>query len=755
MPRTRFRLRRQLVLLALLTVLPALALAVHNAMEQRQLNRGRAEREADRLVHLAVGEHHAAIETLQHLLAGMAFAPEFHVPAHPRCEALARDLVQRWGNVDGLGVFDTTGTLACAALADGRPVGDMPPSARAFVQRVLARGRGEVGRMLMDPVGRHPVLMLGQPLRDAEGRPTGVLSAVVHVRWPERFGQRTPMPPATRLLLVGPTGQLLHHGGPGLPPDAGGRTEEGALFAAIDGRERGLVEHEGGDGHPRVFAFARLPGPPEVSPYVLVGLSRRQANTVANQTLQRNLLQILGMAVVTLVIAAVVGELLVMRRMRPLLAATERIAAGDFSAPVPLPRGDGELGRIGDALDRMVHALREREEETRRAVASLRVSEERHRSIVLGTSQIVWSADAHGLIVEDLPSWRAVTGQTPEQVLGAGWLDALHPDDREAVATAWQQAVAHRQPYAAEFRLRTASGEYRPYGSHGVPIFAEDGATIREWVGLCVDLSERRAAEEALRRAEESRREGQKLEAVGRLAGGVAHDFNNLLTAITSYAQLLLDEPELAPAHRDDVAEIRKAADRAAALVRQLLAFSRRQPVQPTELELNDVVRDVETMLRRLIGVDYELVLDLAPDGGRVVADRSQLEQIVVNLVLNARDAMPGGGCVRVTTAVAAGGVLPAGATGRHLALGVHDEGVGMDEATRARIFEPFFTTKSAGTGTGLGLATVYGAVQQAGGHIAVRSAPGRGTSVVVYLPVVEGARVPVAARRALEHAGV
>src|SRR6184192_1241387 len=232
------------------------------------------------------------------------------------------------------------------------------------------------------------------------------------------------------------------------------------------------------------------------------------------------------------------------------------------------------------------------------------------------------------------------------------------------------------------------------------------------------------------------------MEAVGRLAGGIAHDFNNLLTVITSYGDLLLEDLAPGDSRRDDVDQIRKAAEGAAALTRQLLAFSRQQVLEPKVVDLRAVLAGTEKLLRRLIGADVHLATSLAPDLGAVKADPGQLEQIIINLAVNARDAMPGGG--RLT--IEAANMVVEARPGRYVMLAVSDTGIGMDEQTKARIFEPFFTTKEPGKGTGLGLATVYGIVKQSGGFIWVYSEPGRGTSFKVYLPRVEEPAEPAAA---------
>ena len=263
-------------------------------------------------------------------------------------------------------------------------------------------------------------------------------------------------------------------------------------------------------------------------------------------------------------------------------------------------------------------------------------------------------------------------------------------------------------------------------------------------VQMTFDVTEQRRNQAALVDSEEQLRTAQKLEAVGRLAGGVAHDFNNMLSVVLANADFGLEAVRKGDPLYVDLTEIRGAAERAAGLTRQLLAFSRRQILEPEVLSLNHVIKGIEGMLRRLIGEDIAVTLDLAKELANVRADPGQIEQVIMNLAVNARDAMPRGG--RLVLATTNTDVDPAwGAThglppGRFVVMSVRDTGVGMDAATRQRIFEPFFTTKEKGKGTGLGLSTVYGIVTQSGGHIRVESEPGRGATFRIYLPLVEAA---------------
>jgi two-component system, cell cycle sensor histidine kinase and response regulator CckA len=325
-------------------------------------------------------------------------------------------------------------------------------------------------------------------------------------------------------------------------------------------------------------------------------------------------------------------------------------------------------------------------------------------------------------------------GYTPEEFRYMQVSDLILADERQRFLEA---ACNSAEPQKGVWRHRTKSGRILDVDVAAQKIQYDGTSAV-----LCVlvDVTDRRHLEEQFRQS-------QKMEAVGMLAGGVAHDFNNLLTIITGYSQLLLIGLPEDDDRRHSAEQIIKAGERAAALTRQLLAFSRRQVLQPRVLELNKLVGSLGQMLQRLIGEDVELRLNLNEDLGRVNADPGQLEQVIMNLVVNARDAMPKGGILTLETANVR---LDTGYTGRHISvepgiyvmLAVSDTGHGMDEATRKRLFEPFFTTKEQGKGTGLGLSTVFGIIKQSGGSLEVYSVPGQGTSVKVYLPRIDQAAV-------------
>jgi PAS domain S-box-containing protein len=382
-------------------------------------------------------------------------------------------------------------------------------------------------------------------------------------------------------------------------------------------------------------------------------------------------------------------------------------------------------------------------EERRQAEAALRKSQELHRRVIETSTDAIALFDLKGRILFASPSSQTILGYELGELVGRRFVDLVHPDDLAGATEVIQAALTGEGSRPHTARVRHRAGHW--VSLEGIPAAISDDAGVPEMVlGIARDVTERLRAEEERRLLEAQLRQAQKMEAVGRLAGGISHDFNNLLTAIGGYGQLALgsisgDEPRV----RRQLEELLNAADRAAALTRQLLTFSRRQMLQPRVLDLNAVVRNVESLLGRLIGADVELVTALDTELGRTQADPSQLEQVVVNLAVNARDAMPDGGRLLIETANAElddefasrhVGSRP----GSYVSLTVADTGEGMDSETVTRAFEPFFTTKGPGQGTGLGLSTVYGIAKQSNGYVAVDSEPGRGTVVTVYLPRVQ-----------------
>jgi hypothetical protein len=411
----------------------------------------------------------------------------------------------------------------------------------------------------------------------------------------------------------------------------------------------------------------------------------------------------------------------------------------------------GNLARLGEAVKRELGEARNRAAQKQSAAAARQ--EQRRLAMAV-------EASGAGVFEHRVPMaqdtyhserWAEILGysvnELPPYDRFHEWnLDALHPDDTAMFQAAYDNFISgHTERYEVEFRMRHKQGRWIDVATFAKALERESTGRATHIVGVMLDLSDRRRLESQFRHA-------QKMEAIGRLAGGVAHDFNNLITVMFSFGNFVLDELREGDPVYEDMQEVLKAAKKAEILTAQLLAFSRRKPISPKVLNINTLVEDMDRMMRRLVGEDVDVATTLRPELWNVRIDPGSLEQVLVNLAVNARDAMPEGGRLTIETDNATldeqyerdhGMTVPAG---DYVMVAVSDDGVGMDEAQQRRIFEPFFTTKDVGKGTGLGLSTCYGIVKQAGGYVWVYSEVGKGTTFKVYLPRVANAVDEVAA---------
>jgi PAS domain S-box-containing protein len=417
--------------------------------------------------------------------------------------------------------------------------------------------------------------------------------------------------------------------------------------------------------------------------------------------------------------------------------AVEAIQAGALDYVVKSPESLLDMPHIAARARREWQALIERAQ----MEDALRLSEKRFRLLLDKVSNIaVQGYRPDGTVIYWNKTSEQIYGYTATEAMGQNLVDIIIPPNmRDEVRGAIKQMFETGKSHPpAELWLMRKDGSLTPvYSNHTVIDIPGQG---KELFCIDIDLTERKRAEALQAQLEEQLRQAQKMETIGRLAGGVAHDFNNMLTAILGFAELLLSRFEVDEGGHKYVEQIKKAAERAASLTQQLLAFSRKQMLQPKVFNLNTLVINIENMLHRLIGEDIELVLLLDPHLGQVEADPAQIDQVLMNLAVNARDAMPDGGKLVIETKNAYLDedyarqymeVKP----GPYVMLAVTDTGIGMDKETQAHLFEPFFTTKEMGKGTGLGLATIYGIVKQSDGHIWVYSEAGQGTTFKIFLP--------------------
>jgi PAS domain S-box-containing protein len=714
-------IRERIVALLLALALPLVAIVAFALVREYRTSAERAEGGA---VELAVAMANAVQQVLDgghSVVASLARDPAILALDAPACAPWLREVTGMVPQFANIVVADTAGTVVCSAhpmetrisLAD-----------RAWFDMLRRTMSPVTGRYLVGNITGQPVVPVAHPLVSADGAFVGVVAAGLDIAHFQQLVEGLPQPTGAVVTLADDEWTVLARStdperwiGQTLPGDT---VPETAVT-----EEAGLMKATGLDEITRVFGFANVQGP---GWRVYAGVPEAWIYGPVRAAAVRR-----GIAVAAVLAAVAVLTVLLFRRVARSLSAlvdgTRRAAQGE-GARVP-EVGPAEVVAVARQFNTTL-AARDRAE------AELRRARERYASVLHNAPYGIFVARVDGQLIDVNPALVRMLGYASQGALRAATAQQIFAD-----ACAFDQLL--RRALAGE-RLQGQEVEWRR--RDGGPVLASlscsvtvtaDGERILEVIAE--DVTERRALEEHLL-------ETRKMEAVGRLAGGVAHDFNNLLTIVRGQAQFLLLGMGEEAVDAEHAREIIHATDRGARLTRQLLAFGRQQLVQPVSLDLNETIRSLQTMVRHVVGDDIQLLMRLGSGLPPVSADPGQVEQIVLNLVFNARDAMPDGGqliihtaAVRLSEADCRGrrGARP----GDFLQLRVTDTGEGIPPALIDRVFEPFFTTKPHGRGTGLGLATVYGAVSQSGGWIEVGSEPGRGARFTVYLPQATETPVP------------
>ncbi len=731
-------LRVKLIFLVLLSVIPALGLTLYSGLEQRRHARLDALDNALELAKEASDDQERLIDGTHQLLIALAQMDQVLQCQSSGYSPFLASLLKEYSFYTNLGTTGTDGQVICSALPMKQPTNFAD---REWFPRILHTRKFTVSEYLIGRITGKPSIVLSYPILAGTEHLKALVFVSIDLAWLNQIVAKAKLPSGSVFTVFDRKGTILAR-----YPDpekwVGRSMSDTPLVKTILTRqEEGTDEITGIDGVLRLYAFTLLSKRKEVGAYVSVGIPSTVAFAEANRILIRNIV-FLGLASIMVLIAAWwFGGLFVMHPMNRLLNTTKRLADGDLTVRTGSSYPRGEIGQLARSFDQMAESLERREAERKRAEDMLGASEERYKTLFEGAAEGILVADIESKQFKYVnPATCRILGYTAEELTRLSLAD-IHPKEALDYVVAEFEAQARGE--------KTLSPE--------IPCLRKDGSVIYTSVitapavidgrkcniGFFTDITERKRAEEEREALQDQLRQSQKMEAIGRLAGGIAHDFNNLLTVIKGYSQLSLMELKEGDPLRPNIEEIQKAAERAAGLTRQLLAFSRRQILEMTVLNLNTILRDLDKMLHRIIGEDIELVTLLADDLGTVKADAGQIEQVVMNLAVNARDAMQKGGKLTIET----GNVeLDSAYAGKHVAvkpgpyvmLSVSDTGVGMTPEVRNRVFEPFFTTKEKGKGTGLGLSTVYGIVKQSGGNIWVYSEFGKGTAFKIYLPRVD-----------------
>ena len=621
-------------------------------------------------------------------------------------------------------VADTLGNII--GLSSGAPHDAFDVSDRKYFRDALNVRGIAVGEPVIGRISHEYTIGLGRAVRAADGRPRGVVAASASLDHLRSLLIPSDLPAEAVVTLLDEHGVVL------------ARTQEaykwvGRDISALSSTRATIAEREGVrevigvDGVKRLSGYATAARVPW---HVYVGIP----SAVALEPVVTQRREALALAFASLLLSFGLAWHLSRHIAGPIIDLThdaDAFASGQLSHRSRV-RVRGELGQLAETFNRMAVALERRSNEV--------TSSERRYRVLFDTLPFpMWVVDMDTLrYLEANQAAVQRYGYSREEFLQMTVMD-IRPPEEVPRMTQFLKTVKQERIDAMPLLHRTRSG-----GIIEVEVTSEDlrDGDTRARLVIAIDVTARNHTEAALRASQEQLRQSQKMEAVGSLAGGIAHDFNNLLTAILGYCDLALESAHPDDSVSLDVQEIRRAAQRAAELTHQLLAFSRRQMLKPIVFELNMAVEGTEKILRRLISESIGLELSLAHESPLVRADPAQVEQVILNLAVNARDAMPHGGRLVLSTSVSAfafapqvtGGTLP---PGTYATLSVTDTGTGITPDVQERLFEPFFTTKERGHGTGLGLATVYGIVQQSGGGVEVWSIPGEGSTFTVYFPVV------------------
>jgi two-component system cell cycle sensor histidine kinase/response regulator CckA len=706
-------LRTRLGMIVLIAVVPAFLFIVYIQSTDRRRAREQTAEGNFRLAQFAANEEGSVLIGAARLLQTIADFPALFDDLDA-CNALFPKIVRNHAGYNGMVLADGTGRLVCSSTPGdiGDMILDRPWFGRALQARTAVTGEYQVSRS-----NGEPDIVVAQAFRRVPADAVWVLAVGLQLTRLSRMVSTLRLPSGARLTLFDRNRTILAR-----YPDPGGSagTRLPASFSVphLPANEPGLTAQTL-DGVPRLFVTVPVEAGPDTGLYVTLDIERAAAFAASDRLLRQHL-WLLGFVVLSVMGAALIGaEAFVLRPVTALQHVTDRLAGGDLSARAALAGGLPGLSGLGEAINTMATSLETRERERDRAEEQLRASEERYRVPFDQTPHPSWLYDVETLRFIEVNRMACDHyGYTRDEFLRMTVPDIQPAERAEAVVHPALPEPSVPDPRPTSIH-RKKDGTFITVEISAMTVSIRGRPAV---IVLAHDVSERSQLEQQLRQA-------QKMEAVGRLAGGIAHDFNNLLTVILGFSELVLAHPDLPEAAGRDIDEIRKAGQSAASLTRQLLAFGRKQVLQPQVLDL-----------RRTIGEDVQLVTRLAPALGRVSADPGQIEQVIMNMAVNARDAMRNGGVLTIETEN-----VPVDAAHDHpqqgafaeayIRLAVRDTGTGMDAMVQAHVFEPFFTTKELGKGTGLGLATVYGIVTQSGGSVSVESELGRGTTFEVLLP--------------------
>jgi signal transduction histidine kinase/HAMP domain-containing protein len=706
----------RLFVLVAVALLPTIAIQMYNEFDLRRTRQVEVQNQVLSLAKLAAAEQQQIVQGIRQVLIAMSELPSIKTRDSQACDAYLAAMQQRFPAFITFLVADSNGWSFCDTNSDHRPI---TIAARAYFANVLKTGAFTVGEFSAGLSTGRNVVQFALPFYGDDGRMAGVIVAGLNLDWLADYIARKGVPEGAALAITDRNGTYLvrypHNDrfvGTKIPGDK---------YLKMD--DRGAVDIPDVDGVERIEGFSSL-GADSGGLLVSFGLDKAQVFTEIQRHTQRGIFLIVLSTSLVLVLTSLGARRFIHRPLGQLVDAANQWRLGEFARRVDI-RGKSELARVADAFNTMADALDHREHELSEAKEK---AEEAAARITM-----IFESTTDSVIVIDR-DWRIsyLNGRASAQIaggrdlIGIGLREIALDDPDTEIFSRLREAMSDQRPASFE-TCCTRRGIW--YAINAFP--SSQGLAV-----YFRDITEHKHAVEARRLMQEQLHQSQKMESVGQLTGGIAHDFNNLLMVVSGNLELIEEAADNGRV-RQFAAAARRAADRGAKLTAQLLAFSRRQVLNPKLVDANQLISEFQELIRQAVGGSCEVKLRTDERLWPCHVDPPLLETALLNLALNGRDAMPDGGVLEIETRNivldegAVAGCLP----GSYVRLSVTDTGCGMPPELRDRVFEPFFTTKEVGKGTGLGLSMVYGFVRQSGGHIAIESASGVGTTVALYLP--------------------
>jgi len=732
----RVSIRTQILILTSIVAVPAMGIIIYSGVTMRNAAVNDARLQTQRLAENIAAEQQNLMTSAQQLIIALTQLPDVQSRNKERMSQVLINIQRLNPQYSNILIADPDGQVWAHAIPGGHSIN---VSDRRYFQNAMASGRLSAGEYIHSRITTHPTFNIAHAFRNGRGAIDGVIIVGFVLEYYKQALVRSGLPPESGFVILDHKGIVLYNTGE--PEKYIGKPYDNELFRQM---KEGPDVHTSSDvraitGKRSILSYRKLKLAGEESPYlyIRVGVPVEGVLADANRILFRNLALFTVFLCIAVIVAWFIGRRSIADRITELEKASQKMADGDLNVRISERVAGGEIGELGQAFDAMARKLKTREE-------ALVESESSYRNIFNATKDAILLYDIAGDKIIELNS-------TAIEMFGYGREEVMNLDVQRLTAgtspytireaLVWVHKAVSEGPQNFEYLCRRKNGEL--FWSE-VVLSATQVKGADCVLAIVRDITERRQAEEERQKLQAQLYQVQKMESIGQLAGGIAHDFNNILGAIIGYGSLMQNKMKLDDPHRAYLDHILASAEMASNLTQSLLAFSRKQIIHPKVMDLNACISKINKFLTRIIGEDIVLKTSLLERPLWIYADIIQIEQILMNLATNARDAMPEGGDLVIETALAdsaVSGIPPAGGetAGPYAVIRVSDTGEGIAHDIQKRIFEPFFTTKDRGEGTGLGLAIVYGIVKQNNGHISVYSEPGRGTAFRILFPVTEG----------------